>query len=495
MLSIIIVVFLRIVLFGDIYFAFAIHIPGVSPHTYSYSEDIKLYVSKLTSTKTQIPYEYYTLPYCKPNLTGLQSENLGEILSGDRIENSVYKLEAKVTKTCEVACSIKLNKVGRDAFIRAIDENYHVHWIVDNLPVGMSSINKESLNVFTRGFPVGFHTGLKKNAKHYLNNHIKIIIQYHDDTDEQPQSTMKIVGFRVEPMSFKHPLEDSRKDFAQGQSTLQTCHGKSTLTLDSSNLMSVDKADMIIFTYDVIWEKSSVEWANRWDAYLYANSPNDKIHWFSIINSMTIVLFLTILIGLILLRALRNDIAQYNDPATIEEAKEESGWKLVHGDVFRPPTTMPMLFAVLIGTGVQLISMLIASLSFSFVGLLSPSNRGSLTTALIMLYVFMGTFAGYFSSKTYKILRCTFWKQNTLATASFFPGIVFSFFFVLNLALWREGSSGAVPFPTFFTLLFLWFCVSTPLVFVGSFFGYKTESPTFPVRTNQIPRSIPPQPW
>ena len=26
------------------------------------------------------------------------------------------------------------------------------------------------------------------------------------------------------------------------------------------------------------------------------------------------------------------------------DAKEESGWKLVHGDVFRPPTTMPMLF-------------------------------------------------------------------------------------------------------------------------------------------------------
>ena len=38
------------------------------------------------------------------------------------------------------------------------------------------------------------------------------------------------------------------------------------------------------------------------------------------------------------------DIAQYNDQAALEEAKEESGWKLVHGDVFRPPTTAPMLF-------------------------------------------------------------------------------------------------------------------------------------------------------
>ena len=34
---------------------------------------------------------------------------------------------------------------------------------------------------------------------------------------------------------------------------------------------------------------------------------------------------------------------QYNDPAALEEAKEESGWKLVHGDVFRAPITYPML--------------------------------------------------------------------------------------------------------------------------------------------------------
>jgi hypothetical protein len=51
-----------------------------------------MYVNKLTSTKTQIPYDYYSLPYCKPNKPGLQSENLGEVLSGDRIENSVYKV-------------------------------------------------------------------------------------------------------------------------------------------------------------------------------------------------------------------------------------------------------------------------------------------------------------------------------------------------------------------------------------------------------------------
>lgn len=53
---------------------------------------VKLYVSKLTSTKTQIPYEYYSLPFCRPNIHAVQ-ENIGQVLSGDRIENSVYKVD------------------------------------------------------------------------------------------------------------------------------------------------------------------------------------------------------------------------------------------------------------------------------------------------------------------------------------------------------------------------------------------------------------------
>jgi transmembrane 9 superfamily protein 2/4 len=154
-----------------------------------------------------------------------------------------------------------------------------------------------------------------------------------------------------------------------------------------------------------------------------------------------------------------------------------------------------VIFSVFVGTGAQLSCMCIATLSFAMIGLLSPANRGSLVTVFILLFVFMGSFAGYYSSTIYKMFRGTLWKQNTLLTAFLYPGVVFCVIFVLNLVLWFEGSSGAIPFPSFFTLLFLWFCVSVPLVFLGSFFGYKRETAAFPVRTNQIPRAIPQQPW
>lgn len=460
-----------------------------------------MFVNKLTSTKTQIPYEYYSLPFCKPKNAGLKSENLGEAFSGDRIENSVFKLNVKVPKACEVACVKKMNKAEKDAFYRAVDDDYMIHMMVDNLPAGSYSKTPKGEKYFVRGFPVGFTTGTGKSLKHFLYNHIRLVIEYHDDADYEllgidTDTTTKIVGFRVEPMSIKHSWEGDAS-FVMGKTVLSTCNAMTPPTHDSKNYFSLERNgdNTVVFTYDVHWEKSETEWTNRWDVYLISNQPSEKVHWFSITNSFMIVLFLTIMIAMILIRALRKDIAQYNDPSSLEEAKEESGWKLVHGDVFRAPSNYPMLFSVFVGTGTQLFSMAIATLTFALLGLLSPANRGALITSFILLFVFMGSFAGYNSSVIYKMFRGIEWKRNTLLTAFLYPGTVFSILFLLNLMLWIKGSSGAIPFSAFFTLLFLWFCVSVPLVFIGSFFGYRREVRTFPVRTNQIPRSIPVQPW
>jgi len=404
----------------------------------------------------------------------------------------------RAPKSCAVACMKTLTGSEKDAFARAIDEEYTVHWIVDNLPVGRFVTNEEKDTLFSRGFAVGFKTGTKKGVKHYLYNHVRIIIQFHDDPvlpepGVEPVQLSKIVGFRVEPMSIHHTWTDS--EFDPSKTVLSTCNSVSPPKNDPENYQTVDKAEKVVFTYDVVWEKSDVEWHNRWDIYLNINSPNDKVHWFSISNSIMIVLFLSIMIAIILLRALNKDIAQYNDRSLADETKEESGWKLVHGDVFRPPTRLPMLFSVFVGSGVQLLLMSVATLTFALFGLLSPANRGSLVTAFILLFVFMGSFAGYTSSVVYKMFRGTEWKQNTVLTAFLYPGVVFCVMFGLNAVLFYEGSSGALAFSTFFTLLFLWFCVSVPLVFLGSFFGYKREVISHPVRTNLIPRQIPPQAW
>lgn len=55
-------------------------------------DSLKVKVNKLTSTKTQLPYSYYSLPYCRPKKIVDSAENLGEVLRGDRIENSPYEV-------------------------------------------------------------------------------------------------------------------------------------------------------------------------------------------------------------------------------------------------------------------------------------------------------------------------------------------------------------------------------------------------------------------
>lgn len=103
-----------------------------------------------------------------------------------------------------------------------------------------------------------------------------------------------------------------------------------------------------------------------------------------------IVLFLTGMIAMIMMRTLHRDLMRYNEMDESEESQqEETGWKLIYSEVFRPPQNGGF-FSVLIGSGVQVFSMALLTLVFALLGFLSPANRGGLMTALLLLFVFMG---------------------------------------------------------------------------------------------------------
>ncbi|RXN01050.1 Citrate lyase subunit beta-like protein, mitochondrial [Acipenser ruthenus] len=84
-------------------------------------------------------------------------------------------------------------------------------------------------------------------------------------------------------------------------------------------------------------------------------------------------------------------------------------------------------------------------------------------------------------------------NSSRLCCCQILQVIVFADFFVMNLILWGEGSSAAIPFGTLVAILALWFCISVPLTFLGAYFGFKKNAIEHPVRTNQIPRQIPEQ--
>ncbi|EXB86672.1 Transmembrane 9 superfamily member 4 [Morus notabilis] len=469
--------------------AYSFYLPGVAPEDFKQGDDLKVKVNKLTSTKTQLPYSYYSLPFCRPKKIVDSAENLGEVLRGDRIENSPYVFKMREPRMCNIACHVTLDAKTAKEFKEKINDEYRVNMILDNLPLVVPA---RRLDQESPIYQLGHYVGLKgqstgKDEKYYVYNHLSFTVKYHKDTQTD---SARIVGFEVKPFSVKHEYDGKWN----GQNTrLSTCDPHAKQTVVSSNTpQEVAEGKEIIFTYDVDFKDSDVKWASRWDAYLLMN--DDQIHWFSIVNSLMIVLFLSGMVAMIMLRTLYRDISKYNELETQEEAQEETGWKLVHGDVFRPPQNSNLL-CVYVGTGVQFFGMILVTMIFAVLGFLSPSNRGGLMTAMLLLWVFMGLFAGYSSARLYKMFKGSEWKKIALRTAVMFPAIVSAIFFVLNALIWGQKSSGAVPFGTMFALIVLWFGISVPLVFVGSYVGFKKPAIEDPVKTNKIPRQIPEQAW
>ena len=208
-----------------------------------------------------------------------------------------------------------------------------------------------------------------------------------------------------------------------------------------------------------------------------------------------IVLFLTGAIATIMVRTLRKDISAYNEMAVLDDGSEETGWKLVHGDVFRPPTNHPLVLSVVIGTGAQIGSATFLTLLAATLKLVNPVKKGQTLTAVLVLYVLSGSVSGYVSARIAKFCECKNWKTVTTMTATALPGFLVGMFTMLNVFLTFAGAATAVSFWLLLSVFALWVCVSAPLVFVGAFLGFSADKVDIPVKTNHIARYIPTQPW
>jgi transmembrane 9 superfamily member 2/4 len=148
---------------------------------------------------------------------------------------------------------------------------------------------------------------------------------------QKRQDMWMIVGFEVMPCSVKREYPARIKPVE--------CNPWTDGLDKNPQPQPIRKGADIVYSYDVLWEDSNIEWASRWDAYL--RMSDGSVHWFSILNSMLVVLVMSVIVAVILMRTVRRDLARYEE-LLIEgpEAKEEFGWKLVSGDVFRTPPSV-----------------------------------------------------------------------------------------------------------------------------------------------------------
>lgn len=466
---------------------------------------------------------------------------------------SDYELEMGKDEEARYLCSQKVDKAGLKKAQEIIKNGYVAEWIVDNLPGATSFVTVDkSRKYYASGFKMGYEDFAPSSGRprYYINNHVTLVIRYHKASGSDGQHGKKvIVGFEV----YAKSIEAENRDASGLPASIHDVRNGLELSLRSSNasaisvrsespyLQDMDNGDedstlTIPYTYSVYFrEDESIQWANRWDLYFVNQEDSSKIHWMAIINSLVISGLLTTVVAVILARTIHGDIKGYKDGG-LEEGKtrikrtrgqrsprksadkgglldqgdgeidadassdDESveditGWKLVHADVFRPPPYGTIL-APLIGSGMQLVFMASGLLGLSCFGILNPSFRGGFISVAVALFVVAGAFSGYFSARVYKTFGGQNWKRNFIVTATLIPGLLFNTIFILNLFVWAQASSTALPFGTLVGLVVLWLLIQVPLVYIGSWYGYvKAGSWQHPIKATVIPRQIPQQSW
>jgi transmembrane 9 superfamily protein 2/4 len=479
----------------------AFYLPGVAPQEFSQGDIIHPRVGRVSSAKTHIPFDYYDLPLCPPVGKAKDAPaNLGEILTGDRYHDAPFELVALQNETCKEICQLGQSAEAFKLLRALIVDGYDVRMRIDNMPFmylesrpskhGVSLGDEVTLEVPKEiGYPLGSVRNIDGTSKLVLNNHITLWIMYHNlDQDQKAggeggagNKKSRIIAAYVTSSSY-----NSDDNWEEG------C-GQVTNPVSQPSVEPQQLQGRIRLTYSVKWVETGNKWATRWDSLLEMDSYEHETNWSSIVNSVLLSLLLGFLVAIILLRSVKNDFAALRELEGDDELDYDTSnvaWKKMARDVFRPPRYL-FLLSVLYGNGKQLLAMIATQMVFALLGFYSPSNRGSFITYSMIGYACMAVVGGRSSSKLYGSFPDELSRRHlVLATALLVPGVVFASFFTINLALWILGSSGAIPFFTLVYIAFLWFGITLPLTFVGSYFGYKVPI-DWPIRPSKIPRIVP----
>jgi len=417
---------------------------SASDHRYSKGDHVPLYANKVGPFHNPSEtYRYFDLPFCPPDKVTEKREDLGEVLNGDRMVGARYKLHFQEDKNSELLCRKKLTKENLAKFREAVKKDYYFQMYYDDLPIW--------------GF-IG-KTDKENNANPIiLYKHLHFEILYNNDRVIE-------ITVRTDP----------------------------NFTVD----ITEDKEIEVEFTYSVKWVETQTPFERRMDKYSKSSSlpQHLEIHWFSIINSCVTVLLLTGFLATILMRVLKNDFIKYSHDEESTDDQEETGWKYIHGDVFRYPP-YKSLFCAVLGSGTQLFTLAIFIFMLALVGVFYPYNRGALYTALVVIYALTSGIAGYTAASFYRQLEGSNWVRNLLLTGCLFCGPLFLTFCFLNTVAIAYNATAALPFGTIVVILLIWTLVTSPLLVLGGIAGKNSKAEfQAPCRTTKYPREIPPLPW
>ncbi|KAJ3350613.1 Transmembrane 9 super member 3 [Entophlyctis luteolus] len=410
-------------------------------HSYKPAEQVTVWLNGVGPyANRQETYDYFQLPFCRgPAQVSHHHESLGEALLGVNMEFSGLDINFTAPVNNGLVCTSSLDMDALMDFYYAIDHHYWFKMVIDDLPV------------------YGYIGEIDENAvpiKRFLYTHRTFKFKYNND---------RIIDVELEE--------------------------------EKTQLPSIANTDSISFTYSVEWIQTTEKFENRYKKHI--SFFENKIHWFSIINSSLIVIFAAGLVVAILMRTLKRDIMRYEglivgDDGLYSEdmISDEYGWRQIHGDVFRPAMHLTALSACL-GSGLQLSLVTLVVILYAVFADVEIENGHTLTVALFF-YVIFSFFSGYYSGAYYTRNGGKNWVRLVFVTSAVFPGVVSSTVLAINCVSIYQSSSRAIGFGSMIAVAALWILCVVPLTFFGVVFGRNFNGGDDAVcRINPIPRPIP----
>jgi len=456
-----------------------------STHIYQDAEPVVVFASKTGPYHNPSEtYPFYSLPLCPPMPVEQgrieSASTFGVLLEGDLLVDTGMRLPFKRDHVGGKLCDLKMTEAVAAKLTNVVKEHYWYTWYIDELPVfGMIGeyISEEEMRAELAQLTADQSQGqgapdasTPVTAQAFLYTHRDISISYNG-------------------------------------------HQVIEVNLTSENPRPIKVGEVLPMTYSISWTPTQMEFEKRFERYLAFDFLETNVHSFALLNSFMMVLFLCALVLLVLNRTLKTSIGGASMDVEMgsgvgtgggvgspsyrsvpssprDDVLDESGWKMLTGDVFRSPNGL-IFFAALIGTGFQLLLLAVALLLLAAAAALYE-ERGLLTLMFLIVYSITSLAQGYLSGYVYKIHGGLNWQRALFLTATLYPGLLLFLALFMNALAMSMGAHAFLAIKSFFLLLLIWICVSLPLTIIGTLWARsQTQKGAFPCRVNAIPRAIP----
>uniref|UniRef100_A0A7S3AAW2 Transmembrane 9 superfamily member n=7 Tax=Rhodosorus marinus TaxID=101924 RepID=A0A7S3AAW2_9RHOD len=432
---------------------------GMGLTKYNSGDEMIIWANKMVPySNPSESYQFFdAVPWpreCVPERMEYHSMQLGELLQGDRLVKTGFSVKFRRDQQKTKICGGVLTPEDVNAFRLAVTNNYHYDLMIDELAIELVPLGRDLVEAAPELMNQVFVYSTLHFALKYNENHVVEVDVIAEDEVE-----------------FVHGRQ---KEFS--------------------------------LSYSVTWYESDKPTEHRLNRYIERDrlKANElRTHWLSVINAAAAAVLLFMLLLSIFGRTVNRDFARYSASVDVEDLEhdelmveeDERGWRIVKSDVFRFPQYKE-LFCAVVGTGAQVLVLLIVLVLLATTSNLYHTRRGSFNTALLVTFALTNLVAGYTSAKLYTQMDGRNLALNTISCLTISLGPIYGVWTVLDVIAKIYGSTMALSFWVMASVISITGLIAIPATFFGAVLGRRSGKSGFnaPIRTAKARREIPKPP-